>query len=99
MSTVPETTLKQLGGPGRLSVMIGAHSFTQNDNTLSFKFKARAKNGSNCILVTLEPSDTYKVKFVSIRGASFKLKGEFEDIYADNLRSLIEQETGLALSL
>ncbi len=99
MSTIPETTLEQLGGAGRLCAMIGAHTFTQSDKTLTFKFKARAKNGANCIQVTLDPSDTYTVKFYSLRGLSMKVKGEFSDVYNDCLRRVIESETGLYLSL
>jgi len=79
--------------------MIGAHTFTGTDNSLTFKFKARASNGSNCIRVTLTPDDLYKVEFIFIRGTSVKIKNEFEDIYAEDLKGLIERETGLYLSL
>lgn len=52
------TILSQLGGSGRLSAMIGAHTFTSDTNSLSFKIKARAKNGIKGIRITLDPSDT-----------------------------------------
>jgi hypothetical protein len=79
--------------------MIGAHDFVGSETALTFRFRARAMNGSNCIRVTLMPSDTYKVEFISIRGTSVKVKSSHEDIYAEDLRNLIERTTGLYLSL
>lgn len=96
---IATTIAQQLGGTRRLGVMIGAHGFTAGDNSLSFRFKAKAKNGSNAMRIVLEPSDTYRVEFLSIRGTSVKSKGVFEDVYAEDLRRLFESETGLYLSL
>lgn len=99
-TTVADTIVAQLGhSMGRMSAMIGAHSFTAAEVGVTFKFKARAKNGANCCRVTLKPSDTYKVEFVSLRGVALRTKGEFHDIYADTLKNLFERETGLYLSL
>lgn len=97
--SVPNITLSQLGGGGKLRAMIGAHSFAGSGNTLAFRFAAKARNGANVIRITLMPSDTYRVEFLSLRGASRKVKGDFDDVYADSLRQLIESETGLYLSL
>jgi hypothetical protein len=97
---VAETIIQQLGhSTRRLGVMIGAHTFVASDVGVSFKFKARAKNGANYCRVTLKPSDTYKVEFVSLRGVKVNIKGEFSDIYNDQLTRLFERETGLYLSL
>lgn len=97
---VAETIARQLGGGvGRLSATIGAHSFSGGRDSLQFRFRARARNGSNSVRIVLEPSDTYRVEFWSIRGASAKLKKAFDDVYADSLRGLFENETGLYLSL
>lgn len=97
---IANTIVEQLGrSTARMSMMIGAHTFTAGESSLTFKFKARAKNGSNCVRVTLDPSDTYTVEFISIRGASIKTKGSFEGMYAEDLKSLFERETGLYLSL
>lgn len=96
--TVADTILEQLGGGRRLSMMIGAHAFIGNKNALTFRFKARAKNGANCIRVTLDPSDTYTVEFISVRGSSVKEKDRTEDIYNDMLKEVVERHTGLALS-
>lgn len=95
---VAKTILSQIGG-NRVVAMIGAHSFTGTENALTFKFKARASNSSNCIRITLTPDDLYKVEFISLRGKSVKTKGEFDSIYAEDLKHLIEKETRLYLSL
>lgn len=101
MSTnqVAETILAQIGGTRRLCAMIGAYNFVGSENSVSFRFKTRAANGSNGIRIELDPSDTYTVEFISVRGTSRKVKGSFSDIYCDVLKSLIERETGLYLSL
>lgn len=96
---VAETILAQLGGAGRLRAMIGAKDFSGGANVLTFRWAARAKNGANSIRIKLEPSDTYKVEFYSVRGASVKLKGSVDDIYADGLIDLFERQTGLYLRM
>lgn len=99
MNTIPEMTLAQLGGAGRLSMMIGAHTFTQSDRALTFKFKARAKDGINCVRITLQADDCYRVEFIRLRGVDFWTKGDVEGVYNDSLKRLIESKTGLSLSL
>lgn len=79
---------------------------------LSFQLPARfAKDGINYVKVKLMGSDTYTVEFVKI-GPSPSLKGLIagktqkittvavrEDIYAEQLKSVVASVTGLALSL
>lgn len=97
---VANTILQQLAGGARpLAAMIGAHSFNGEKDRVWFKFKARAKNGSNTLLIVLSPDDTYVVTFLSARGTSIKYKGKFEGVYAENLRPLFERETGLVLGV
>jgi hypothetical protein len=92
---IAETILDQLGG--HIKPMVGAYNvFSHAEGALSFRFKCRAQNQSNYCKISLI-GDSYKVEFKSIRGASIKDKGEFEDVYADTLRSLFESETGLCL--
>jgi hypothetical protein len=97
--TVANTILAQLTGHVSLSRMIGAYNFVGSENSLSFRFKARACNGANGLRVVLDPSDTYTVEFVSCRGTSRKVKGSFSDIYAEDLVCLFERQTGLYLNL
>ena len=102
-NVVAETILSQLGGGSRLAAMIGAHSFVGDGDALIFKWKARAKNGATCAKVALDASDTYTLTFYAIRKRrgvpEVKTFDGIEFLYADNLRSTFERETGLFLSI
>lgn len=95
---VAETILAQLGGTGRLSMMVGAKNFVAHESAVSFKLGTGSTNGINYVKVTLDASDTYTVAFGRVR--SFKLtdKGTHEGIYCDMLVALFEKETGFFLS-
>jgi hypothetical protein len=95
---IAETIIDQLGG--HLTPMIGAYNmFHHAEGALSFRFKARSKNSANYCKVTLDPSDTYTMVFMSVRGTKLTVKGTFEGLYSDQLRSVFEGETGLQLTL
>lgn len=96
---VAETIVQQLGGTRRLSAMIGAYGFVGGADSLHFRFKARARDGINSVRIVLEPSDTYRVEFWSIRGGATRMVRAFEQVYADGLRGLLERETGLYLTM
>jgi len=96
---VANTILAQMGGTGRLSAMLGASSFFGTEDTASFRFKARARNKSNMVKVRLDPSDTYTVEFWTVRGGKATKRSAHSDIYADGLKTLFTDETGLYLSL
>lgn len=92
-------TLSHLGGSCRLSAMIGAKNFASSDNgnSLSFRFKGSKK--ANYVKITLNGLDLYDVEFGKIWNLTYKVKGESSNIYADSLKSVIEDFTGLYLSL
>lgn len=96
--TVANTILEQMGGR-RMAMMIGAHSFVGSKNSVSFRWKARGKDGINAIRIVLDPSDTYTVEFYSLRGMKRTPKYETSDVYAEALQPLFESKTGLALRL
>lgn len=98
---IAETTLAQLGGAGRLTVMIGAKEFgaTDGGKTLRFRFAAGSAKTGNVCRVTLTPADTYTVEFWYCRGVKYRRIAEFTDVYCDTLRRTFEQHTGLYLSL
>ncbi len=100
--TVANTILGQIGGINKLSVMIGAHSFYGEKNSLTFKYKAKSEVG-NCIKIELDPSDTYNVYFISIRntkaGTVIKEMGKSEGIYCEDLKRVISEKTGLVLTM
>lgn len=95
---VATTILAQLGGR-RACAMIGAKSLVSDGPALIVKFKARAKEGINAFKVTLDPCDTYTVEFWAQRGLNVRKVASCSDVYADSLRTVIEAETGLYLSL
>ena len=100
MPTPAEIILSQLGGSGRLGAMIGAHNFmySQEDPTwLSFRYKGCRK--ANYVKVTLDPSDTYTVQLMKLRGYDAKEVFTASGIFADKLKVTIEAHTGLFLSL
>lgn len=96
---VADTILNQLGGSGKLRAMTGAHTFISHPDKcggLSFKIKSRS---TNYIKIILNGKDLYDLEFGRIWGMSYKVKAEYTDIYADQLVSIIEKETGMYLSL
>ncbi len=92
---VANEILRQLGGLSKLSVMIGARNFVGAGDGLRFKIGTNAKRVAH-VAITLTPMDTYEVAFFS---KSFKKASLVTDVYADNLRAVIEQNTGMYLSL
>lgn len=79
--------------------MTGAYNFTAYPDGVRFQLKAKTKNGSNTIRVKLDPSDTYTVEFGTYRNKQLTVKETISDIYCDMLQNIIEQQTGLYLSL
>lgn len=104
--TVAETIIQQLGGYGRLRAMIGAYDFVAREDKetgrfihLTFKFKGSRK--ANMVTIELDPTDTYNVTFWKFNARTLDLKevSRHTMIYASNLKTLFEHETGLYLSL
>ena len=107
---IAETIMHQLGGQRRLHAMVGMKhwffepSTEESAGSLIFRFKG--SKDWNTLRVTLRYDDTYNVLFSkqprSIPGKfdfTSKPKQElFEMIYADQLVSLFEKETGLYLT-
>lgn len=108
---IATTILAQLGGGNRLKMMIGAKDFTalevDGKPALSFKFKMSKKY--NYIVIALNAMDLYDITFKKMKSPMQILKEDVyqpftredtqSDIYAEDMRSTIEQATGLYLSL
>jgi len=94
---IASTILMQLGGHGRLGVMIGAKFFLAVERGLSFQFK-RSRH-FNAVRIKLNAMDLYDVELFKIRGTSIAKTEKIEGLYADQLKSVMEAKTGLALSL
>jgi hypothetical protein len=93
---VAKTILQQLGGAGRLQLMVGAYNFVAYPNGVAFKFKNRKVN---YVKITLNGKDLYDIQFFKLTVNSQKLIAEFEDIYFDQLIDIFEKTTGMYLRL
>lgn len=93
------TILAQLGGSGRLTAMIGMRYAVDTGDGLKVRFTGRARRQVNCLLVTLEPADTYQIDFWAIRGFAPRLVETVRGVQVSELRSTVESTTGLSLSL
>lgn len=96
---IATTILNQLGG--RCFVMMtGAKDFIITKTELSFKI-GRNCNSINRVLISLDPSDTYTMKFCRDRLSkktfefSRKVVNEISDVYCDMLQPVFTQYTGL----
>lgn len=96
---VAKTILEQLGGT-RFAVMTGAKNFVGGNDSLAFRLPSNfAKDGINTVRVTLDPSDTYTVEFLRIRGTKLTIVATEDMVYCDALRSTFTRVTGLQVSL
>ena len=90
-----------------IQIQIGADAFRmmgtnhQVGDEKSLMFNIKGCRAFNKIRVTLDPSDTYTVEFIKVgKAPTFKITTESHaGIYADALKSLIEEHTGLRLTV
>jgi hypothetical protein len=97
---IAETTIKYLGGYGKISAMIGAKNFGfDKEGLLRFQFKMFKK--ANLVTFKVNGKDLYDIKFykLSTRTGECPLVQEINDLYADQIKKAFEQYTGLYLSL
>ena len=101
MSLFANIILEQLGGTSVLNRMLGIKSLASDESTksLTIKFKAQGKEGVNTIVIRLDSSDTYELKFWSCRVLQIKLLEECSDVFAEDLISTCEEVTGLAFRI
>jgi hypothetical protein len=90
-------TIQQLGGFGKLKMMVGAYNFSKDNNSLTFKFKGSKK--MNICKITLNSLDLYNVEFKLLRAYNLKTVEVHNDIYCDQLIEIFERTTGLSLRL
>jgi hypothetical protein len=94
--------IAQMGGNRIFSMAFKSCAYATSPNiSVTFVIAAALKRAAKMshVRVTLMPSDTYKVEFINVRGTNVKTVAEADDIYCDQLKELVEQKTGLYLSL
>lgn len=100
LTDIATAILDQMGGYRSIQIMAGGKAFAVPDRApgVCVKFKLRGRNGVNMVSVILTPMDVYSVRFYS-SGKTVKTVSEFENVYGDELKALVESETGLCLSI
>lgn len=97
--TVATTILEQLGGR-RFLVMTGAKHLLAHPHALSFQLPSNfAKNGINRVRIELNAMDLYDVTFSRCRGIEVQFEEKVHGIDCEQLRGVLTETTGLALSL
>ena len=92
---IASNIIMQLGGFSRLQIMLGAYNFVDLKNGLSFKIK---NPKANYIKITLNGKDLYDIEIGRIRGTTYKVVHSQEDVYAVDLRKIIEKHTGMYMA-
>jgi hypothetical protein len=95
--TVANTIRDQLGH--RCLYMLGAKNLAGDSTSLRFKI-GQNNHGVNWIKISLNGMDLYDMTFMWCRpGRDGVVKSEVSDIYAEDLHSVIESETGMRTTL
>lgn len=105
---IPQTIINQFGA-GRTAAMIGG-TYLYGDDYVIVKFKVKANGGRkapNCFKITYNYGlDLYDIEFIRnpsmtalINGAEPEVIESLGEVYAEDLRRIFEDRTGLYLSL
>ena len=98
---VAKTISSQLGRQALF--MMGAKNLmaiTPKENEIGgLIFKISGSKNCNWIRVSLNGLDLYDVEFIKVWGSKRTVKHRAENVYCDMLHALIEEQTGLYLSL
>lgn len=90
------TILQQMGGAGRIKAMTGA-TFVRVTNGIGIKWPSKQPSKGNYVEVTLDPSDTYSMKFYNIGRGAKKVVKDIDGVYAEDLVRIFEGQTGYYL--
>ena len=94
--TIAKTIADQLGNMALR--MMGAKNLLAGSDYLQFKIGRNAK-GVNLIRIILTPTDLYKIEFLRVSKVRRTTLAEHDGVYADMLHGIIEDETGMYLSM
>ena|SRR5690625_4736974 len=97
---VAETIVQQLAGHwGRLKVMTGATNPAYSEQDLYFSFRFKMCSKANYCKIKLNSMDTYDIEFGKLWGSKYRVVETVEGVYAEDLKPIFEDFTGLYLSL
>ena len=95
---IAATILNQLGGYGKLNAMLGLKDVFTNGNGVSFKIKFSGA-AANYVNIQLNNKDLYDVEIGKIKGMNYVVKEKYEDVFAENLKKIIENTCKVYLSI
>jgi hypothetical protein len=80
--------LKNQIGIGNL-MAVGAREFVRDENSLMF----RVSRGMQKLIVTLEPDDTYSVRYVKMKARTYEVVADetVAGVYADNIGAVVRR--------
>jgi len=90
---IARTILDQLGG-NRFVAMTGASGFVGHGRVLTMRLP-RNKCGANRLAIALDPDDTYRMVFSSLRSLDLKPVKEVEGLFAEDLQRIFTEVTGM----
>jgi hypothetical protein len=96
---VADTIAAQMGGIGRIRMMLGAKKIVALDNGLAITWPNKERSKGNHVEITLRADDTYDMEFFNVAKGGKKSTKKYEMIYADQLTGLFRDWTGWALRL
>lgn len=94
-AAIANTILNQLGG-NKFITMTGSKNFVGTENTLTMKLFKNNLKATHLKIEYVYGKDLYKMIFLrcSLKSGVVVLK-ELDEVYAEDLQSLFEQNTGL----
>lgn len=93
MNNAANEIIRQFGH--KALFMVGGKVAVKTENSVRFSFMPNAK-GVRHVEIRLDPSDTYTMTFTTLKG---KVVAEIGDVYAENMHSVFEANTGLYTSM
>jgi hypothetical protein len=97
-SEVTNTIIEQMGGAGRLQMMLGRRPSVVDSKTVGISWPSRQRSRGNYLEIAYnEGMDTYKMTFYNNSAAGSKVVKVLNDVYWDQLKSIFENQTGWVL--
>lgn len=95
---IASTILSQLGN-NKFIVMTGAKNMAHGDDYLSFKIGKNAGGVTHVKIRLDQGKDAYDMTFYKLRGSDLKTVKEYKGVYADQLKELFTEVTGMNTNL
>jgi hypothetical protein len=96
--SIAETIASQMGGAGRLRMMLGAR-LAGYDDALAIKWPNKQRSKGNYVKITLRADDTYDMEFMNVTMKAIKTVKTYSGVYNDQLVKIFEKQTGWYLTM